>query len=168
MTTKTQHPDSMKSGIMFNRMDSFDSPLKEYIWSLCERERMSMREASLRAGLAPETVSMILRRGRNITPRPDTLRLLADALGGDFMHMMTLAGHIPPRPQPDEIPPEFRHKVDSILAIWQELLRTDPASARRLSDIALSQAEMVLGAYRAAQRANEEEEETETERLPDL
>ena len=106
----------------------------------------------MKAGLATETVSMILRRGSNITPRPDTLRLLADALGGDFMHMMALAGHVDP-PKPDiDIPPEIRARVDQLLSIWLQLLDTDPESAERLSGIAVNQAEMVLAAIRAGQR----------------
>jgi len=53
-----------------------------------------LREASMKAGLAPETLSKILRRGASSTPRPDTIQQIADALGGDYIEMMRLAGHL--------------------------------------------------------------------------
>lgn len=72
--------------------------LGEYLLLLCERHNLSMRRASERAGLDPTTIAQIVRRGKTSTPRPDTLRLIADALGGNYRYMMQLAGHLPPAP----------------------------------------------------------------------
>ena len=74
------------------------SPLGQYILELCQRQNLSLREASVKSNLAPETISQILRRGRSTKPRSDTLNAIADALGGDFTQMMRLAGHLPPAP----------------------------------------------------------------------
>lgn len=41
-----------------------------------------MRRASELAGLDPTTINQIIRREKSSKPRPDTLRLIADALGG--------------------------------------------------------------------------------------
>ena len=71
------------------------TPLGQYIDALCRNQNLSYREASRRAGLDETTVSQILRRGKAGTPRPDTLRMIADGLGGSYERMMQLAGHLP-------------------------------------------------------------------------
>lgn len=69
------------------------SPLGEYILELCERNKLSRREASLAAGLSVETLGSIVRRGKTTRPRPYTLFSIAKALGGSYRRMMYLAGH---------------------------------------------------------------------------
>ena len=69
------------------------SPLGKYIVELCERENLSMRRASEKAGLGTETIGSIVRRGKTTRPRPYTLFSIAKALGGSYRRMMYLAGH---------------------------------------------------------------------------
>lgn len=95
-------------------------PLGDYIAGLCEQRNLSMRQASMQAGLAPETISLIIRRGPDSHPRPDTLMAIAEALGGNLTHMMTLAGHLPPSPAEIE-DMELRRKVNQIIEIMEEL-----------------------------------------------
>lgn len=74
------------------------TPLGKYITELCKRQNLSMREASRRADLGVETIGTIVRRGQTTQPRPSTLRAIADGLGGSYLHMMRLAGHLPEEP----------------------------------------------------------------------
>ncbi len=69
------------------------SPLGKYIIELCERQNLSMREASRRADLGVETIGTIVRRGKTTRPYPSTLFAIAKALGGSYRRMMYLAGH---------------------------------------------------------------------------
>jgi len=139
------------------------TPLGQYIDDLCQQQRLSYREASRMAGLDETTISQILRRGTVSTPRPDTLRLIADALGGSFEHMMRLAGHLPEPPDPTK-DPELRRLADELLNIWRRVKDTDPEAMRRLERIVITQAEAFEAAVRgAARREEKEEEENENE-----
>ena len=138
-------------------MDS-DFPLGQYILELVRGQHLSMREASMKAGLAPETISQILRRGSLSRPRPETLEMIADALGGDYTRMMILAGHLPSPRKNNGIDPELRAKADELIAIWEELKKSDPESANRLMRIAILQAEMVRAAARSAAKAGAEQQ----------
>ena len=133
------------------------TPLGQYLVDLVGRQNLSLREASMRAGLAPDTISKILRRGETSTPRPQTLQLLADGLGGNFDYMMHLAGHAP---LPEEgADPELVATANRLIEIWQVLRRIDPDRAQELERIAVMQAEMVLAAARSRQRREETERE---------
>lgn len=57
-----------------------------------ERRDWSMREASRRAGLAHNTISLYVRGER--TPDPEVCAALADAFGVTTEYVMYLAGHI--------------------------------------------------------------------------
>jgi len=97
------------------------TPFGVYIWDLCQARNWSLREASMKAGLAPETLSKILRRGASSTPRPDTIQQIADALGGDFVELMRLAGHIE-TPAVNELrPKETQRRVEEISEILSDL-----------------------------------------------
>lgn len=104
------------------------SPLGEYILTLLEDQNLSMREASMRAGLAPETVSQIIRRGKSSTPRPDTLKLIASALGGNYQYMMILAGHLSPAPA--ALDQETRARLEELA---RKLALLDPAERERIT-----------------------------------
>ena len=131
------------------------SRLGEYILELCERNRLSMREASIEAGLGTETIGVIIRRGNTTTPRPDTLRLIADALGGNYEYMMRLAGHLDPLPPQDD--PELRAMLDEIARLWQIIKKHQPDRIPTLARMAQMQAELVLAAARAASGLGREE-----------
>jgi transcriptional regulator with XRE-family HTH domain len=137
-------------------MDEYTSPLGQYIVDLLNRHNLSMREASIRADLSPETVSQIVRRGRTTRPRPETLYQLAHALGGDFYHMLELAGHVPPHSDSRDIPIHIRAAVDEIVHIWRKLGDLDPEAQRQLMNIAIIQAEAFLA---TTQRRTEKEAE---------
>lgn len=163
MLTKLQYHNRRFHGILSaERIDNMPemSPLGQYLLEFCDGLNLSMRQASIRAGLSPETIGMIVRRGKASRPRPETLGAIADNLGADFIGMMRLTGHLPPSP-PDDIDPELRYKAEELLAIWRRLRDIDPKSAERLIRIALMQSEMVLA---AANAGNREEREGEKER----
>lgn len=128
-----------------------------YILDLIESQNLSMREASLKAGLAPETISQMLRRGKASTPRPDTLRLLADGLNGNYEYMMQLAGHLPPRSRGNTIPAEQQARIEHIIDVWREIAELDPASLGRLLAVVEGQAEMAQALMEAGQRLQRED-----------
>lgn len=134
-------------------------PFGDYILELCRSQNLSLRDASMRAELAPETISQMLRRRG--TPRPDSLRLIADNLGGSYQHMMVLAGHLSAPPSDNDVDPILRAKANELIAIWRELREHDPESADRLEKIALLQAEMVLAAARSRDKAERIEQQEE-------
>lgn len=125
------------------------TPLGQYIVDLCERQNLSWREASMRSNLAPETISKILRRDGRSTPRPDTLQLLADGLGGDFTKMMLLAGHLQPPPDTSGADPAMKAKAAELVDLWHRIEELSPERARQIMSIAFIQAEMALAASRA-------------------
>ena len=72
MPTKLQYRDSHFHGILSaERIDNMpdDSPLSQYLLDYCDSLNLSMRQASMRAGLSPETIGMIVRRGKASKPR---------------------------------------------------------------------------------------------------
>lgn len=145
-------------------MNTNSDELAEWLIAKCRERDLSWSEASRRAGVSPNTISQIV---SGVSPGRVRLTALADFFGMPVVELFRMAGHIPPQVRPDDIPPEIRAKVDAITRIWRELLAMDPESARRLSDIALSQAEMVMAAHRSGLRANaEEEEQARKERTP--
>lgn len=105
--------------------------LGRYVLDLINEQNLSLREASMKAGLAPETISQMLRRGKTSTPRPDTLRMIADALGGDYRRMMELAGHLPSGPiTPLVDVPQLRNFAERVSKL-------PPERQRRIMEAAL-------------------------------
>ena len=139
------------------------SRLGEYILGLLDKHNLSMREASIRAGLSPAAVNMIVRRGKLTQPRPDTLQALASVLDGDFRYMMQLAGHLPSRN--DDRNSRLQYRVDEIAAIWDRVDALDPDTADRLLAVVKAQGEMALLAIRASQRLNEGETDEAAEHV---
>lgn len=128
------------------------SPLGEYLLKLCRQRNLSMREASVRAGLGTETIGTIVRRGNSTKPRPDTLWQIATAIGGDFERMMVLAGHMPAPASVDAQRINLRRKVDRIA----ELLSTLPPNLQdRLADALIVQVEASKAAFEARERQTE-------------
>ena len=116
------------------------SEIADYIMNLCRQQHLSMREASIKAGLSTETVGVIVRRGN--PPRPDTLRAIARALGGDYDHMMRISGHLPPRPPSDE---EFIDSdMDDLVPLWKEIKYRNRKAYKLLLDATRSMAQTVL------------------------
>ena len=140
-------------------MTTNPTPLGRYILKRLKQKNLSMRQASLDAGLAPETVSQVIRRGRTSTPRPDTLRLIADAIDGDYHQMMVLANYVDLPRGLDAVPPEQREVVFRLLTIWAELDDVDPSgdSLRRLLTMITTQAETFRAVVRAVDRHQVEE-----------
>ncbi len=118
--------------------------LGRYILNLCESNRLTMRKASMKAGLAPETISKILRSGDRQTPRPETLRLIADNLGGSYDEMMRMAGHLPSAPASEsgDIGPEARAALAGVLNVWKRIKDQDPDTLRYLITLTRMQADL--------------------------
>ena len=140
---------------VLNSMRPDLTPLGQYIDKLCREQRVSYREGSRMAGLDETTISQILRRGKTSTPRPDTLKLIAGALGGNYEYMLQLAGHLDERPPGED--PDIRRTVLEITSIWQRLKAADPDAAQRLMRIAIIQAQAFEAAVNAAARQLENE-----------
>ena len=131
------------------------SELGAYILELCDKNNMSMREASMESGLSPETIGVIVRRGKTTKPRPDTLRQIASGLGGSYEYMMQLAGHWP---KPDNgVDPRLQDTANRLIEVWEVLLKLDPQAAENLLRIAVMQAEMVKAAVQANAKRHESE-----------
>ena len=107
-----------------------DSPLGQYVKELCDKEGLSLRQASIRAGLSPETVSLILRRGNTTHPRPQTLAVLMDALKGDLHHALTLAGY--------NMPPLIEYKIPRLYQFVNRLAAYPPEVQERIMDATLA------------------------------
>jgi hypothetical protein len=80
------------------------TPLAQYLVKLCAERNLSWRAASMRAGLSPEAISLIVRRGHKA--RPESLRKFAEGVGGDYLRMMELAGHLKPKEARESLVPE--------------------------------------------------------------
>jgi len=121
--------------------------LGEYIGDLCEERGLSMRAASMRAGLAPETVSKILRRGPTTRPRADTLLAIAEAIGGDYARMLELAGYMQDGAEAVLRDAVLRRKIERLAQVFDAL----PLEMRyRMADEMIIQAEAVRAMYEAA------------------
>jgi transcriptional regulator with XRE-family HTH domain len=83
------------------------NPLREYVLEIMKRHPgLSLRQASIRAGLNENAIQQIV-SGARPRPRPGDLKLIADAWGTpqDYYEMMRLAGYEVPLP-PDVDNPE--------------------------------------------------------------
>jgi transcriptional regulator with XRE-family HTH domain len=120
--------------------------LGDWLITQCNRRGLAWSEASRQAGVAPNTISLIV----GGTPAGvKRLTALASYFDVDVEFLMRLSGMLPPRPDSDEIDPELRYKAEELLAIWRRLKAIDPESADRLVGIAILQGEMVMAAARA-------------------
>jgi transcriptional regulator with XRE-family HTH domain len=137
-------------------MDDF--PLGDYIATLLEQRHLSMREASMRADLAPETISQLLRRGPSSKPRPETLLMIAEALDGDYVHMLRLAGHLP-EVDAEPTPTAVRLRAEELIAKWREIYEVDPQAAENLMRLTVVQAEAFQVAVSTRRHAEEGEQE---------
>jgi hypothetical protein len=92
--------------------------IADYIKEILDRHPgLSMRKASLQAGLNENEVQQII-KGDRPTPRPDTLKAITDTWGtlGDYIELMRLAGY--------EIPlsPDFDDPEEAeLLALFRDL-----------------------------------------------
>jgi transcriptional regulator with XRE-family HTH domain len=131
---------------------------EKYLTDLVKGSGLSMREASIRCGLAPETVSVILRRIRYGVPRPETLRAIADGLGGDYETMMILAGHLQAPALDLELDndQDLRRDLLRLAMLWARVKNVAPELLPQLTDQAADQAQLIL----AMAEIQEKEEKT--------
>lgn len=122
------------------------SELGRYILALLDANNFSMRRASLEAGLEASTVHKILDRDRAGTgvPTPETLERLAAALGGDYLQMMRMAGHLPEVSALEMDDAEIYAKMQRLHFLVREIAAKDPAAARRLMGLVITPFEMML------------------------
>lgn len=117
--------------------------LGSYIVKLCEAQNLSLRQASLRAGLEAGTLSKILRRDGQSVPNPDTLGKIARGLNGDYLHMMSLAGHLPESGHDEELSAEIQAKLKRLDTLVREVARRDPARAAELLALVITPFEVM-------------------------
>ena len=133
------------------------SELGQYIKALCESHNLSLRQASIRAGLESTTIAKILQRDGRVVPTPHTLDRIAKGLGGDFLHMMRLAGHLPPEVSQDETidDPELYTKMQRLMSLIRQVAERDRDAAARLMGLVITPFEVML----ALEETEEQEQE---------
>ena len=85
--------------------------LRDWLNDACERRNLSWRQASIRAGINPGAISGIMNGER---PGLEVCKALAQSFGTSTEYVLRLAGHLPPAPTDDDIPPELRAKMQRI------------------------------------------------------
>ena len=121
------------------------SELGQYILALCEAQNLSLRRASLKSDLESSTISKILQRDGQGVPTPDTLDKIASGLGGDFLKMMSLAGHLPPvEGQGTVEDAELYAKMQRLQDLIWQVTQRDRATAARLMGLVITPFEIML------------------------
>jgi len=127
-----------------------------YIRRLLDERGLSMREASMDAGLAPETISKILRRGQRTKPRADTLLAIAETIGGDYARMLELAGYMQDGAEEVLRDAVLQRKIQRLTRVLAGL----PLELKyRMADEILIQVEAARAVYEAAASYHAETEE---------
>jgi len=130
-----------------------EETLGGYIRRLLTERGMSMREASMQAGLAPETISQILRRGVTTRPRADTLLAIAEALAGDYARMLELAGYMQEGAEDTLRDAVLQRKIARLAQVLAGL----PLELKyRMADEIIIQAEAARAVYEAAMQYHDE------------
>lgn len=127
--------------------------LRDWLNQECDRRNLSWRQASIRAGIHSGAISAIMNGER---PGLEVCKALAQSFNASPEYLLRLAGHLPPLPNPNDIPDEVRERADKLVDYWLKLRAIDPPSAERLMAIAELQAEMVLAATRSRDKARKE------------
>lgn len=137
--------------------------LGAYILALCNSQNLSLRAASMRAGLEEGTISKILQRDGQSIPMPETLGKIAAGLGGDFLHMMRLAGHLPPGGNSDNDPlsVELRAKLEQLILLIRRAAAQDPDRTEQLLHLLTAPVEIMLALQGIGEPVAEAERETE-------
>lgn len=133
------------------------SELSMYILALCEVQNLTQRQGSERSGLSPTTISKIIARDGRSIPRPDTLEKLAVGLNGDYLHMMTLAGHLAPVDQESEFGAELYSKMRRLQTLVLQVAAEDPEGAARLMNLVITPFEIMLAREMMTDARDEEE-----------
>lgn len=139
--------------------DNEYSELGRYIVALCQAQNLSLRQASMRSGLDPTTISKILQRDRQNTPTPETLEKIAGGLNGDYLRMMSLAGHLPPVEVLDGVvdDTELYTKIQRLQDLIWQVAQQDRDAAARLMGLVITPFEIMLALEES--RAPEQVEE---------
>lgn len=133
------------------------TPLGEYVDELRRAQNLSWRKASYKCGLSPEALSMLVRRGKTSTPRPSTLRAIADGLGGNYERMMMLAGHLD-APTRGETPPEVQQLVNQIIDAYNAI-KHDPQAV----DLLIASVSVQTDALRVVAERDKQAERLESQ-----
>lgn len=141
------------------------SELGQYIVALVGAQNMSLRQASIKAGLEGTTIAKILQRDGRVIPTPQTLDRIARGLNGDFLHMMRLAGHLPPEASQDTDTiddPELYAKFQRLHDLIRQVAEKDRDAAARLMGLVITPFEVMLALEEAEERVLEAVKEDET------
>jgi len=104
-------------------MDIFDmSDLSRWLLDETEKRDLSMRQASLQAGLDHGAVSRFV---KGTVPSPESCERLADFFNVPHMHVMELAGHV-------HLPPSFPDLDEESQAILVLLGRVNSGKREHL------------------------------------
>jgi len=100
--------------------------LESYLKRLCRIRGLTWRQASLRAGLNPDYLSHYFTQSgeHRWEPKAETLRQLAEALGGDYEYMLYLRGLGPPQNERDALTRRLVAAIRRLSPQTQETLLT--------------------------------------------
>jgi transcriptional regulator with XRE-family HTH domain len=116
-------------------------PLGAYIDARRRELGLSWRRLSYKAGLSPETVTMLVVREGVSQPRAETLRAIAKALNVPYEKLLILAGHMDP-PREGKPSPEVARLISQILEIYQDI-KDNPQAVAELVNLVSTSAETV-------------------------
>ena len=133
-----------------------NNDLAAWLVAECERRNLSWAEASRRANVSPNTISDAV-AGTSIGPK--RLLALAEFFETPPESVFRMAGILPPLPDNDGASPEVQAAGAELIAVWQRIWEKDRATAEKLINIGLTQADAFEAAVNAATRHMEQQEE---------
>ena len=135
--------------------------LRDWLNEQCDRRNLTWRDASIRAGVYPGAISAIMNGQR---PGLEVCKALARSFGTSPEHVLRMAGHLPPLPSGNGLPPDLIAQALEIQEIWRRVHAVDPTAAEELASIAIIQGKAFEVAVNAALRRLESEQPNQEER----
>jgi len=120
-------------------MEREPKSVAEWLKQVCEKERLSLREAAQRTGLSHSTIREVLNGAR---PSPETVRKLAQGFAGDGAYqrsvledkLLILAGYRTGQPQ-RELTGPLAELIDKVSEFSEPQVRLMARFAEFLADI---------------------------------
>jgi transcriptional regulator with XRE-family HTH domain len=89
-------------------------PLRNEILDALARKDWSISDLSRAIGSQPSLVSRWMMGAR---PNTESIQMIADALGMDFMRLMELAGHVPPSESAEDADPRLANLIAKLRTV---------------------------------------------------
>jgi transcriptional regulator with XRE-family HTH domain len=89
-------------------------PLRNEILDALARKDWSISDLSRAIGSQPSLVSRWMMGAR---PNTESIQMIAEALGLDFMRLMELAGHVPPSEDDEDADPQRTHLIAKLRTV---------------------------------------------------